>query len=532
MNSESPTQLPKTWTIAPLEDLALINPKLDKSHFDDALEVSFVPMPAVEAETGKIAVSQIRKFGEVKKGYTAFRENDVLFAKITPCMENGKMAVVPELKNKLGFGSTEFHVIRAHRGIVEKYLYYLISSQQFRRDAEHNMTGAVGQRRVPAPYLSKQVIAVPPSAEQRRIVAKIEELFSELDKGVESLTTAREQLKAYRQSVLKHAFEGKLHEDWRAQNADKLESPETLLERIKEEREERYKQALRDWETSVEKWKADGEEGKKPAKPKRPKEIDPKNITEDEQPNVSPDWGITRLGNLNCVVSDGPFGSNLKTSDYTATGVRVIRLENIGYGEFLENKRSYVSHQKYEQIKKHTVFPGTIIVSSFVTDGVRSCRVPEILERAINKADCFAVEISGNQSDRKFVALYLQTPQAFKQLDELIHGVGRPRINTTQLKEVHIPVCAPSEQKEIVRLLEEKLEVADVMEAEIDAALARADALRQSILKRAFSGQLVEQDPADEPASVLLERIRAEKEKAAPKAKKRRTKKNGKKEAA
>ena len=90
-------------------------------------------MPAVEAESGVIDVSSTRKFGEVKKGYTPFREGDVLFAKITPCMENGKMAVVPALHNGLGFGSTEFHVLRAHPGISPQFVYYFVSSRSFRK---------------------------------------------------------------------------------------------------------------------------------------------------------------------------------------------------------------------------------------------------------------------------------------------------------------------------------------------------------------------------------------------------------------
>ena len=88
--------LPPSWALSPLSDVAAINPKLDKADFINSMEVSFIPMPAVEARTGVVNVTEKRPFGEVKKGYTAFREGDVLFAKITPCMENGKMAVVPK----------------------------------------------------------------------------------------------------------------------------------------------------------------------------------------------------------------------------------------------------------------------------------------------------------------------------------------------------------------------------------------------------------------------------------------------------
>ena len=159
-------------------------------------------MPAVEAESGKIDVSAKRRFSEVEKGYTAFKENDVLFAKITPCMENGKMAVVPEVHGGIGFGSTEFHVLRPAKGVVPEYLYYFVSSKSFRMNAEHNMTGAVGQRRVPTTYFSQADVPFPPAAEQRRIVGKVEELFSELDEGVANLKLARAQLSVYRQALL------------------------------------------------------------------------------------------------------------------------------------------------------------------------------------------------------------------------------------------------------------------------------------------------------------------------------------------
>ena len=109
----------------------------------------------------------------------------------------------------------------------------------------------------------------PHSTEQRRIVAKIEELFSELDKGIESLKTARAKLNIYRQAVLKHAFEGKLTAQWREENKDKLETPEQLLVRIKQEREACYEQQLKEWKAAVEEWEEEGRLGKKPSKPKK-----------------------------------------------------------------------------------------------------------------------------------------------------------------------------------------------------------------------------------------------------------------------
>ena len=114
---------------------------------------------------------------------------------------------------------------------------------------------------------------LPPLPEQHRIVAKIEELFSELDRGIESLKTARAQLKIYRQAVLKHAFEGKLTAQWRKENKDKLEKPKQLLTRIKQERETRYERKLKEWKSAVKKWEKSGKSDRKPPRPKKPLEI-------------------------------------------------------------------------------------------------------------------------------------------------------------------------------------------------------------------------------------------------------------------
>ena len=263
-------ELPGGWASARLSEICVINPRVDKSALDPASVVSFVPMPAVEAETGKIDVSETRNFKTVRKGYTPFRKGDVLFAKITPCMENGKMAIVPNLANTYGFGSTEFHVLRPLQGIDPRFIYYAVSNRAFRFHAEHNMTGAVGQKRVPAAVLEEHEVGLPPINEQRRIVERIDVLFAEIDRGVESLRAAKNGIALYRQSLLKSAFEGRLTADWRAQNLDKLESPDELLARIREERKTRYQAALHEWERAVSEWRNGSEEGRRPAKPKRP----------------------------------------------------------------------------------------------------------------------------------------------------------------------------------------------------------------------------------------------------------------------
>lgn len=199
-----------TPRVVPLTAAVELNPRPDRGALPDDLEVSFVPMASVEAATGRIDATAVRRFGEVKKGYTVFREGDVLFAKITPCMENGKMAVARGLRNGVGCGSTEFHVLRPKPGVDAQYVYHFVSSARFRAKAAHHMSGAVGQKRVPASFLEQCEIPLPNLAEQRRIVAEIERQFSRLDEAVANLKRVKANLKRYKAAVLKAAVEGTL----------------------------------------------------------------------------------------------------------------------------------------------------------------------------------------------------------------------------------------------------------------------------------------------------------------------------------
>lgn len=386
-------------------------------------------------------------------------------------------------------------------GIFNEYVYYYLeSATQLAKQRASGTTflelSGSGFAALPIP--------VAPHNEQRRIVAKLEELFSELDKGVEALATAREQLKAYHQSVLKHAFEGKLTEGWRSANSQH----QNLLAANQADREARY------------------EKGRKLPR------INPEQHDSSLDPQVPPTWEKEYLGNLNVDVFDGPFGSHLKTSDYVERGIRVIRLENIGYGCFIDEKQSFVSAAKYQEIKRHTVVPGDIVFSSFVTDAIRSALVPSHITFAVNKADCFGVRFLGTTINQRFVQLFFNSRNSFKQVESMIHGVGRPRINTSQLKEIIVPICSRNEQDLIVERVESAFSEIDALEAAIDGDLLRLASLRQSILKSAFSGQLVAQDPQDEPAAVLLERIKAGKQQPENRQKKNGRKKNGEKKAA
>ena len=164
------------WGLVPLGSICVINPKKSQDkRLSEGIEVSFVPMPAV-TESGQIDPSTVKKYEEVKSGFTYFAEEDVLFAKITPCMENGKGAVAKGLCNGIGFGSTEFHVLRPVDGKTNPYWIYILTVfPQFREDAAANMTGSAGQRRVPASFLETYKVALPPIKLQEQFAAFVEQ---------------------------------------------------------------------------------------------------------------------------------------------------------------------------------------------------------------------------------------------------------------------------------------------------------------------------------------------------------------------
>ena len=187
-------------------DICTLNPKTKNDLPSDSL-ISFIPMSSVSVD-GKLEMTDTLILSKAKN-YTLFQDGDILFAKITPCMENGKGAITYGLLNGYGAGSTEFIVLRPNTDMITaKWLYLYLSQRSFRWECQQHMTGSAGQKRVPPKYLASCEIPVPTISEQEHIVSKIEELFSKLDASVAELKTAKEKLKVYRQAVLKEVFTG------------------------------------------------------------------------------------------------------------------------------------------------------------------------------------------------------------------------------------------------------------------------------------------------------------------------------------
>jgi len=172
--------IPSGWKIGFLNEISKIDPSMPKG-LPDELEVSFVPMESVN-EGGGISKCETKKLGDVRKGYTYFEENDVLFAKITPCMENGKGAIAESLINSRAMGSTEYYVFRAIKPEDTQFIYYLTMSGVFRKRAERWMQGSAGHRRVPKDFFTRRPIVIPDSESRRQIGLILDSLHSQKTK--------------------------------------------------------------------------------------------------------------------------------------------------------------------------------------------------------------------------------------------------------------------------------------------------------------------------------------------------------------
>ena len=240
---ENQEAFPQMVTIAEVADFSIKKQKLD-----DDLPVSFSSMHYMSEKTGAALGFEEKKWGEVKKGFTYFENNDVLLAKITPCFENGKTAVARNLINGIGTGSTEFMVMRPNEGLLPDYLLFNINTNNFRRDGATNMTGSVGHKRVPKDFVENWPILLPSLAEQTEIVRRVEALFALADQIEQQSRAAAERVALLTQSVLAKAFRGELSAQWRCEHPDLISgdnSAAALLARIQAEREATGKKSRR-----------------------------------------------------------------------------------------------------------------------------------------------------------------------------------------------------------------------------------------------------------------------------------------------
>lgn len=356
---------------------------------------------------------------------------------------------------------------------------------------------AVNQSSINQRILKKFEIILPPLPEQRAIVSKIEQLFSELDNGIANLKLAQEQLKVYRQAVLKKAFEGELTKKWREQQTDLPDSGD-LLEQIRKEREEAAK-----------------------VSGKKLKQVIP--LTEAElmeSSRLPKGWKWARLGEI---INNIQAGKSIKCEERPpkSNELGIVKVSSVSWGEFNENESKTCFNEgafNADYIIRENDF---LFSRANTIELVGACVIVKSISKRLMLSDKI-LKIDFSKDHQTFYSLYyLRSVFGRKEIKSLATGNQESMRNIGQdrIKQMRIPICTPSEQQAIVQEIETRLSVCDKVEQDIKENLEKAEALRQSILKKAFEGKLlnereleyVRNAPDWEPAEVLLERIKAEK---------------------
>ncbi len=472
-------ELPEGWAEVRVADVCAVNPR--DGHLDDEVEVTFVPMAAVSEVTGTIERPEVRKTQDVRKGFTSFVDEDVIFAKITPCMENGKSAVATGLLNGRGYGSTEFVVLRSKGGINPSFLHRFVRQDAYRREARGTMQSGVGQARVPKEFIENTTLMLPPLPEQKRIVARLDALQARSRAAREALAEVPALLDTFRQSMLAAAFRGDLTAEWRAKNPD-VEPASKLLERIRAERKTRWEKA----------------------NPKK-KYVEPEPVDDSELPELPEGWAWASGEVVTTMITDGTHQPPPRTD----AGVPFIGITDVVGGHVdWRSVSKWVSDETHRLLTANgrLPVPGDVLYTTVGATYGTAFPVPDARKFVFQRHIAHLRPIGAVLSN--FLLHQMNGPQCFDQAKRGARGGAQPTVNLGVLREMRLAVCGRAEQQEIVRLVDHALaNLASWADVSREAGKA-LDTLDQSILARAFRGELVDQDPNDEPAEVLLARIR------------------------
>ncbi|AWT48963.1 hypothetical protein DLE54_05065 [Psychrobacter sp. YP14] len=444
-----------------------------------------------------------------KIGLTSARllpENSILVS----CIGNlGKTALnnVPVATNQ------QINSIVPSQYLNSKFIFYQVQSSKFINQLEANAS-ATTIPIVNKSKFEKLNISLCSLNEQNRIVDKIETLFSEVDAGIANLTLAKRQLEQYRQSLLQHAFEGKLTAEWRKNYAKhtgkSLPTADELLEQIQMARQAHYDQQIKEWEKSVEAWEKEGKNGRKPSKPKQITNI--ANVDKTELNDILPDcWSEHFLESLSTISGGLTKNSSRKTLEEQVPYLRVanvyaneLRLDDITYIGIKESEKPRVLLQKGDLL----IVEGNGSIEHIGRVALWNGEIdPCYHQNHLIKARTL------NNVDPHYILYFLMSPIGRKRIVKVASSTtGLHTLSLSKVSNLIIPFTSLDEQKEIVKQLEEKLSDTDRLIIDIDNQLIKANLLKTSILHKAFQGKLVPQDPNDPPASELLAQIKAERE--------------------
>jgi type I restriction enzyme S subunit len=476
-------EIPNGWANVELGQLCLDKEGLRRGPFGSAIKKEFFVADGFKVYEQSNAiyddVNRGKYFISEKKYLELINFNVQPGDLIVSCSGTlGKIAQIPK-NAKPGVINQALLRIRLISEIIDiKYFLYFFRSAQFQRKIFDQSQGTAMSNLIGIKDFKLIGLLLPPLPEQHRIVAKIEELFSSLDKGIECLKTAQEQLKVYRQAVLKWAFEGKLTEAQRLRN--------------------QFPPVIQLYNEIKKKGKEYGIRLKYP-------EINSK----EELPSIPKEWIWLRNEELLKYVTSG---SRDWKKYYSDNGSIFIRTQNIKTNNLELNDVAFVSLPAKAEGKRSLLEKGDMLMTiTGANVGKVAFIEKEIPEAYVSQSVALMKYLDTDLT--KYMWYYFQCHHFGEGLiNGLVYGVGRPVLSLENMKEVPVALCSLDEQQLIVSEIESRLSVCDKIEESISTSLQQAEALRQSILKKAFEGKLVAQDPNDEPASVMLERIKAERE--------------------
>jgi type I restriction enzyme, S subunit len=466
--------LPASWEWRPLEKL-IQNPKQDivDGPFGSNLKASEyvnegVPIARLQNIDRNEFVHKNIRFVSTEKarqlGRHNFRAGDLLITKLGDPL--GKACIAPI---SIAHGIIVADVVRVrigHDEVDSRYLMYAINSPVVARQFEKHTKGTT-RPRINLGIVRSLPIPVAPKEQQKAIVAEIEKQFSRLDEAIASLKRTKANLKRYKAAVLKAGVEGKLTEEWRKQHPD-VEPASKLLERLLAERRA--------------KWNGKG-------KYHEPSATETSNL-----PSLPEGWSWASPEQLCSAdaysLAIGPFGSNLKVSDYKESGVPLIFVRNIRSLNFGEEGRVYVSITKAAELRAHRVSGGDVLVTKMGDPPGDACLYPENAPDAIITADCIKLRLARLLPEKRFIVHAINSELVKAQILAITKGVAQLKVSLARFSGIGIPLPPLTEQDQIASEVERRFSVIDELETAVEANLTRADRLRESVLARAFSGGL------------------------------------------
>ncbi|MDR3640248.1 MAG: restriction endonuclease subunit S [Humidesulfovibrio sp.] len=481
--------MPESWVLTSLgEFLSARGTTVDPARQP---ETRFVLYSVPSFETGSPEVVYGKEVGSTKQQVDP---GDVLLCKINPRINRSWVVGVHAPPT---IASTEWIRFSPSGACQAAYLKLFLNQDCVKIFLAQNVSGVGGSlMRVKPSTVAPYPFPLPPSAEQARIVSRIEELFSDLDKGEENLRRAQAQLKRYRQSVLKAAVTGELTRAWRERNADTLESGEALLKRILKARRAAWEKA------ELEKLRA---KGKRPTDDAwKSRYVEPQGPNTEGLPELPQGWAWTSIGQLfNVFIGSTP---SRKESTYWNGGIPWASSGEVAFCRIKATKET-VSELGYQNssIKLHP--KGTILIA-MIGEGKTRGQVAILDIPACHSQNSAAIRVSETPVPPEYIYHYLASRYDLNR--KRGQGGNQPALNKDLVQSIPVPLPPLQELAELVDDLERRLVIADVMAKELAKVATSTGGLRQSILKAAFSGKLVPQDPNDEPAEELLKRIAAE----------------------